>query len=134
MARFLKYLALVISIPVLLLAIYIGYLWATYISDEVYEGSKYGFTIGASREETFANILQAKEKYPELFVYVTTGPRAGDRITFAPEHSDLQKIVPYDQWDLLIDGEAEFWNNIRISFSNEKVFKIYRHRQYFELP
>lgn len=134
MLRFFKYLLLALLTLILPLALYVGYLWATYISNEVFEGAKYGFTIDSTREQAYANVLESKDKYPELFVYVNTGPRAGDLITFSPNFNDLQKIEPYDQWDLLIDGESKFFNSIRVTFHDDRVFKIYRHRQYFELP
>jgi hypothetical protein len=57
------------------------FLWATCTDETVLSGSKYGFTIGLARQQTYQNMEILKEGCPELQIYISNGPRAGDNMT-----------------------------------------------------
>lgn len=129
-AGFKKIIA-IIHLPLLIILLYVGYLWATYIEDVVTAGSKYGFTIGETKANTYKSILTLKEQSPDLKFYIIPGPRAGGRIFLSPEEDIFQQINKYEHWELLLDGENEFSNIVRLYFKEEKLSQIYRHRKYF---
>ena len=120
--------------PFLLVIFYAGFCWITYISDPVLTGSKYGFTIGSTKEQTYGSIGKVKNQHPKLVIYITYGERAGDKMTLQPTNENFTQVKKYGHWELLLDGEGEFSNNIRLIFEDKKLVKIYRHRKYFELP
>ena len=124
----------IISLPLLLIALYIGYLWATYIDETINSGSKYGFTLGHSKKDSFDKISDLLEKYPKTKIYISYGQRAGDRFTLAPTASAYIKIKEYETWSLLLDGDGEFFNTIRLRFRGDNLSEIHRHRKYFEAP
>lgn len=113
---------------------YFLFLWVTYIDETVAQGTKYGFTVGASVEKTYEDILLVKKKHPELMIYISYGNRAGDNMTVPPTKDNFDIALKSSHWELLLDGEGEFFNIIRLSAEGNTVTEIYRHRKYFELP
>ena len=116
------------------IAAYIFFLWATYIDDVVTSGNKYGFTIGSSKQQTYKNIVAIKESYPNLIIYIPYGPHAGDNMTLHPIKANFETARKHNHWELLLDGDGEFFNAIRLNHENNALTQIYRHRKYFELP
>ncbi|MEH6467096.1 MAG: hypothetical protein V7722_05655 [Porticoccus sp.] len=134
MNKILKSLLIIILLPILATGSYVFFLWATYIDNTVTEGSKYGFTIGTSMEQTYQDILSVKEKYSKLMLYISYGPRAGDNMTVPPTKENFETALSSEFWELLLDGDGEFFNVIRLKSDNNVLTEIYRHRKYFELP
>ena len=129
-----KALAIAIATPALIVGSYVGYLWASYISESTTSGSAHGFTIGSTKAEAVSALSGLQQKYPETAVDVTYGRRAGDHFTVAASAAELAKLARHNQWDIFLDGQGEFGNSIRLTFQDESLAIIYRHRQYFELP
>jgi len=134
MKRKFKALILIILAPFLVFAFYIGFLWATYIDQTITEGQQYGFTIGTTKYETYTNVAQLLEEHPNLVVYISYGPRAGDNITFPPTPGNYEQAQKHNNWSLLLDGDGEFFNVIKLKHENNTLQEIYRHRKYFEAP
>jgi hypothetical protein len=134
LSKLLKVVSAVLLLPILVTAAYIFFLWVTYIDDTVTSGSKYGFTIGSSTQQIFEDITAAKEDHPELMIYISYGPRAGDNTTLPPTNDNFEMALSSDYWELLLDGEGEYLNVIRLKLENNILTQIYRHRKYFELP
>jgi hypothetical protein len=124
----------IIGICILMIGGYIGFLWISYIDKTIYEGEAYGYKIGSSKEQTFSQIKTETTRYPELAIYINYGAKAGDYKTLDPLAGGYSEIEPYDSWDMLLDGEGEFFNSVRLSFIDGHLISIYRHRKYFELP
>ena len=124
----------IISFLVLLIAGYIVYLAATYIDESVTVGSAYGFEIGSPKGQSFNDIRKLLNQYPNLVIYYTYGNKAGDNEIVLPIDNEYSKIEQQDRWALLLDGDGEFFNVIKLSFNENKLVNIYRHRKYFELP
>jgi len=134
LAKLLKVIAAIVLLPILAVAGYILFLWATYIDDTIISGSKYGFTIGSSRQQIYADISAVKEDYPDLKIYISYGPRAGDNATLQPTKDNYERALISDYWELLLDGDGEFFNVIKLKVDGDTLTQIYRHRKHFELP
>lgn len=112
----------------------IFFLWASTIHDSVFEGSKYGFTIGSSKNETFTDVMNLKDDYPDfvIYTYVETDNH------YNPKHiklsHDIDEMVMHDQWRIYFGGDGEYSNSIRLNFEDNKLSNFYRHRQYYEVP
>ena len=113
---------------------YIAFLAATYISDPVTTGSAYGFQIGQSKQATIRDVKALQRKYPVAVLDAIFGPRAGDHITLSLSRLELAQLEASDHWTVMLDGPDEFSNIVRLNFKNDQLIKIYRHRQFFELP
>lgn len=120
-------------VPLLVVVGYLGYLWTTYIDETVTTGAAYGFTIGASKQETLAAASRLGN-HPQAVVYVSYGPRAGDHFTIDPLPGHTWQLQDHDQWNVLLDGDGKFFNSVRLTFRNGELTEIHRHRQHFELP
>ncbi len=121
------------AVPFLALSLYIIFLWLSYIDNTVLSGESYGFTIGQTKSQTYRNVLKSIERNPKLKIHINYGPRAGDNMTFSPTNNYI-KAQNHNNWSLLLDGDNEFFNVIRLKFENNKLSEIYRHRKYFEMP
>ena len=130
----LKVIAVLILIPALLIGGLVFYWWVTYIDESVTSGSAYGFTIGHSKQVVAQQFPSITEDHPKLHVYVSYGRRAGDNFSIPANGQAISKLMQHDKWDLLLNGQWEFFDSIDLYFENDKLVKIYRHRQNFELP
>ena len=130
----LKVSAIFILIPLLCVCGALSYWWLTYLDEDVIAGHAYGFTIGNSKTNTFADLQALKVEYPGTHVYVSYGDRAGDRFSVPVTLNSQTQIFEYDKWAVLLDGQYEFLNSIDLKFENDTLTKIHRHRQKFELP
>jgi len=119
---------------VVAIAGYVLYLWTYTIHDSVYEGTKYGFTIGEDKADAHMNLLEWRKSHPE-FILITYAKVDGhdqeQLVKLSLEFEDLQK---YNQWRVHLNGEMGGSNSIRLTFENDSLKNIYRHRQYYELP
>ena len=105
--------------------------WQLYtIHDSVYEGSAYGFSIGASKRETYSAISRTDVHSIWLIYPERTSPGIeilkGHEITF-------DKLEKVNQWELTFGSES-LLNSIRLVFQDNELVNIYRHRQAVELP
>lgn len=126
-------LTAVVLVPILVVFGYVAYLAATYIDETVTFGSAYGFDIGASKQHAFASVAQL-EKHPNAVIYASYGPRAGDYFTVSPLPERFEQLQKHDRWDVLLDGDGQFFDSVELTFRDNRLVKIYRHRQHFELP
>jgi hypothetical protein len=117
-----------------LVAGYISFLWASYISETTSSGSAYGFTVGSSKFQSAAALTDFRQTHPKASVYVSYGSRVGDHFTVPASETQLNALRPHDQWDILLNGPGEFNDSVRLTFNEGRLVDIYRHRQYFELP
>ena len=129
-----KFLLGIVLSPIIALAFYIAFLWITYIDETIVSGEKYGFRVGASKEEVFQNVLLQQKEHPSLFLYLNHGDRAGDYIEVQPNSISLLEVKNHKVWTLLYDGKGEYFNILRLKFDHARLAMIYRHRKYFELP
>ena len=126
-------LALAVLVPILAVAGYAGYLWATYLDETVVSGTAYGFTIGASKQEALA-AARRLDDHTRAVVYVSYGPRAGEHFSIAPSQARIEQLQGQDQWEVLLDGTGKFFNSIRLTFREGRLIEIHRHRKHFDGP
>lgn len=127
-------LLIIIVSPFIILGVYLLFLWGTYIDNTVESGTNYGFTIGTTKDRVYKDILIVNKQYPKLKIYINYGDRAGDNITLSPTKNNFDKIKKYNRWEILLDGDGEYHNVIRLYYAKNNLNQIYRHRKYFELP
>jgi hypothetical protein len=119
---------------VLIVGGYIGYLYATTIHDVVKEGEKYGFHIGMTKDEVWEQLPKMSEQAPIGYVF-TYGQSA--RLEYGPLKFDAefkQRLFQEERWSLYYDEEYKWWDSIDLTFQNDILVEMYRHRQYWELP
>lgn len=131
MKRILYLLACLFSVPVILVALFFV-VWQIYwIEDTVTEGEAYGYVIGQEREETFRLVKSyAEEKgYDRIVV---------DNSNVAIENVSLQalneSVGSKDFWYITIGEFGSHPNILRLYFKDNRLSKVYRGRQWFELP
>jgi hypothetical protein len=136
----------VITLALLLgVGAYIFYLWATYIDRAVDSGQAYGLSIGDTKLKTFEKLPIAFEQIgsgQEIFTEVRADSAMAAKLGVSPgRHVMVQPrldafgsgaLSAQDQWTFYV-GRAHR-DFLRLSFCNEKLCRIYRHRKYFELP
>ncbi len=142
-----KTLVTIILIPVLIVAFYIGYLWITYIDDTVSDGSKYGFTIGDSKEKTYSKAIRnlyamSSNGFTAPYIRINITKELEEVLATESGHKILAqtrlqeigfaKFKNLDTWKFYIDGSN--FNTLTLKFCANNLCEIYRHRKYFELP
>jgi len=125
---------IVFSLPLVTVAGYLLFLWASTIHDSVDEGTKYGFTIGETKGAAHLNLLKWRNKNPELIVITYAKVDGYAQEQFIKLSFEFDELKKYDQWRVHLNGERSGSNSIRLTFENENLTNIYRHRQYYELP
>lgn len=129
-----KALLIIVLLPVLTVAGYLVFLWASTIHDSVDEGTKYGFTIGETKDDAHGSLFEWRDKYPELIVITYTEVDGYAKKQFIKLILEFDELKNYNQWRVHLNGERVGSNSIRLTFENDSLINIYRHRQYYELP
>ncbi len=113
---------------------YVLFLWATTIHDTVTKGSKYGFTIGNTKHQTYLDIVKLRDDYPNLVVYTYVTPTYGGQNRHIKLDDNFELMNVHQQWRVYLKGDGEYFNSVRLNFDSDKLINFYRHRQYYELP
>ena len=115
---------------------YIAFFYITYIDDAQTSGSAYGFTIGSTKKETVEDIKKLLNNHPNVVVHINYGPRVGDNKFIKIDKTTYFELESHNRWWILLDDTSDhvFSDSIRLTFNNERLSKIHRRRQYFELP
>ena len=129
-----KILLFIVLTPVITLIAYIVFLWASTIHDSVEVGTKYGFTIGGTKQETFADLLDWKKSRPDLVVFTYTEVDGFRHKQYVKVDAQFESLNQYDDWRIHLNGHTRGSNSIRLNFENGMLVYMYRHRQYYELP
>ena len=122
----------VVGIVITLVAGYVGFMWITYIDVTITVGSGYGLNIGETKVEAFQN---AKKQFNSNDVYILFpltkeyyGPHR--KVHFNDE--DFSILKERDVWELYFTDS--YFDSLKLSFENDSLVSIHRHRQKFELP
>lgn len=133
--------------PILVLAIYILYLWVTYIDETVVQGAAYGFEIGDTKSETYKKAIGAlvglsRSGHTLPFIEVKVNKKNEEFLATKSDYTLLVQTLLHDVgydifyekdiWKFYIDGS--YFNSIRLKFCGNKLCEIHRHRKYFEMP
>jgi hypothetical protein len=141
-----------ISIKKLFLMILVGMglaafclFYLTYLDESIVEGDAYGFVIGDSKYESYNKAKNSIGNIPifgetEVFIYLNVDKKVAQafdielgrnrliKVDFNDQ--EFKKIQVMDYWGFYF-GES-FNSSISLKFCDEKLCKIYRHRQYYE--
>lgn len=141
-----KAILLTIVVVVVLPVLALIFLWASYVSDLTDNGSAYGLSIGDSKTQTFQKLEHAfndlGSESENVLMAVTADDAAADKrgvypgatilIGVTSDQASFQLLSMREQWIFYFDESR--YHFLRLSFCEEKLCRIYRHRQYFELP
>ena len=129
-----KSFLIIALLPVVTIVGYVLFLWASTIHDSVEAGTKYGFTIGETKENAHGSLLDWRDKHPELIVFTYAEVDGYAQKQFIKLSLEFDELKNYNQWRVHLNGERLGSNSIRLTFENGSLTNIYRHRQYYELP
>jgi hypothetical protein len=141
-----KSLAAALVLIVVIGGVYIAYLWATYLDEVTDAGEAYGLVIGESQRQTFDKLQVAFDKIGfddgDVFIEVQADAAVaqklditqGRRVMVQPDLSvdGFSAISTDDRWTFY--NEKNYQDFLRLSFCDDALCRIYRHRKHFELP
>lgn len=119
---------------------------ANYSDNLIVSGSKYGLTIGMSKEEVYDRLLPAIQNAQDgsttVFIEVeitsdiseVAATNVGTPVLIQTYLNDIGKTSfrKKDYWKLYVNGSR--FNTLSLTFCEGKLCEIYRHRKSFELP
>jgi uncharacterized protein YpmS len=100
--------------------------------DEITTGEKYGFKISTTKSDVYDFIIYHSNEYDSMWCFNCTNA-INNKIKF--EEKNKQEIMRLDQWDL--HPKSPFWigvDNLTLSFTDDRLSKIFRHRDICEVP
>lgn len=98
----------------------------------VTDGEAYGFTIGDSKQDTYKK-AQIIFKDKKIFIlYPLERGNFGPHKKISMTDSEFLMINTHENWDFYFD--EGFFDFIKLTFKDDKLVKIYRHRKRSELP
>jgi len=125
----------IISVLILLSSIFIVPLtiWNIYYIDEsIVDGEKYGFKINDGKAEAFNGVVDNIDVYGIKSVQI--GGTVSAFKILDVKSIELSDLKEESFWVLMLDDNNSFLNTIKLEFKDDKLKRIYRHRQLFELP
>ena len=118
------------------MAIFIVYLMATYIDNEVKSGEAYGLKIGDSQYETYRraqNYLNDHLKeHPVFILFPLDKEGYGPHKEFNFTEEEYVLLREREKWEFFFD--KGFFDFLELRFENGILVTVYRHRKKFELP
>jgi len=118
-----------LGLVIALIVGYVGFMWITYTCKSITEGSGYGYQIGSSKEESLSTAEKLYRKKQ-----ITLGCNRYNEED--PENNpinikkDANLFYKEDEWEFYFSCDS----SVTLSFENNLLVEIHRHRQYFELP
>ena len=110
---------------------YITFLYVTYINDTVEVGSGYDFTIGQTKEEAY---LAARKRYGDVFILHPVDKSGyGPHVLFNFSDEEYSLIKDRPRWDFYF-SKSSYFNSMKLTFRENQLTSIHRHRKYFEVP
>ena len=112
-----------------------GLLVACAIGDKmVTEGNAYGFSIGMTKKQVFD---VAKSQYEGKMIYMLNlvddkGVKNAAHVNLKFSEEQFLQIESRDMWEFYF--KKTFRNMLRLTFENEELVSIYRHKKFTELP
>lgn len=128
------------------LTLFFLYLASAYIDEKFTEGSAYGFSIGDSKEDVFSDSLGSLSSLSsgggQVFISVKVDNQSSNLLNTSAGYTvmvqtllNLEEKPSFyneDSWEFYF--EASYFDSLRLSFCDQKLCEIYRHKKMFELP
>lgn len=113
-------------------ALYIFFLWASYLDVTVTTGEAYGFRIGETKVEAYGRAREVFKDRPAYIRSPIRGELIGPLQEFNFTTDRFSEISSHDLWKVYFDKNAR--SLVWLKFSDGVLVEIYRHRKYFEVP
>ena len=127
-----KIFSVIFSIFIVIIILYLIYLRFTYIDKLVEQGEAYGFCIGDSKKDSYQKARQIFAGEKVYILYPLDSNNFGPHKEFYFFDNEYQMIADRKIWTFYFnDG---FFDFIKLSFNNDVLSSIHRHRKKFELP
>ena len=111
---------------------YIGYLWLTYIDETITSGEGYGFNIGEDRERVFSKAIKAFRE-EQIYILNPIDERGyGPHEDFEFTSEDYELLKNRNKWEFYYT--KDYFDSIKLTFEQDRLVEIHRHRKKFELP
>ena len=125
---------------------YVGYLWATYLSEVTTSGEAYGLTIGDSKHQAYEKLPSAFRTLnpadPRVFMEITAEGSTAQALAVEPgkhvmaqTHLDavgFAALASSNDWQFYVG--ASYHDSLTLTFCDERLCRIYRQRKRVELP
>ena len=143
--RLLKFLAYALCLPFAVFGAYALYFWITYQSIEATSGQMYGLAIGDTKHQAYEKIPEAFRRMApsadRIYIHVQADDYSARTLAAAPganvfvetplDPVGYASFASQDLWVFYV--EPSFWNSLTLTFCEQKLCRIYRHRQAFEV-
>lgn len=126
-----KILSITVSVALLVVIFFIVNA-CSYIDHLVEEGEAYGFSIGDSKKQSYQKAMQIFADKKVFILYPLGSNNFGPHKKFNFINSEYKLIENRDVWKFYFDDG--FFDFIKLTFSNDALISIYRHRKKHELP
>ncbi|MDR6982673.1 hypothetical protein J2X32_001291 [Rheinheimera pacifica] len=113
----------------LLTTLFVFFLWLSSLHEVIEEGEAFGFTIGASKEEVISHLIDTSEKSIKT-INLVYGDQSSRLATLS---SPSEYFNDSDKWVVMYNS-AYFFDNVTLEFCEDNLCKLFRKRQFFEMP
>ena len=113
----------------LLTTLFVFLLWFSSIHEVIEEGEAYGFTIGTSKAAIISHLIDKSEESIKA-INLVYGDKSSRRASVS---SPSEYFNDSDKWVIIYDS-AYFFDNVTLEFCEGNLCKLFRKRQYFEMP
>ncbi len=127
-----KIALIVFSVFIAVIILYFMFLKVTYIDDTVDSGEAYGFRIGDDKENSYKKARQIFADKKVYILYPLGLNKHGPHKRFLFLGNEYQMIEARKVWEIYFN--EGFFDFIKLTFENDALTSIYRHRKNFELP
>ena len=121
-----RYLLLAILTP---LISFVLFLWLSAIHDVVDKGKAYGFLIGMSKKTALESLRGSSDLKIDTINLVKEDRSTERALTL----SKTSKFYDANKWVVMYDSSFCF-DSVTLEFCDEELCKIYRKRQFCEVP
>ena len=111
---------------------YFVYLDFSYIDNKVLSGESYGFKIGDTQNETYRRTKNAFKSQTVFILFPLDKNGFGPHKEFYFTKEEYDLLRQRKKWEFYFD--SGFFDFLVLTFENEKLITIYRHRKKMELP
>lgn len=111
---------------------YIVYLWATYIDETITSGEGYGLKIGDTKEQVYRKARGLFKDKKVYFLHPMDKQNYGPHKELKYSSEDYEIIKDRSKWDFYFT--EDFFDSIKLTFKDNYLIEIHRHRKKFELP
>ena len=123
---------IVVGIVICTVLLYVGWLWLTYIDDTIVSGEGYGLKIGETKIQVFDRAANSFQDEKIFILYPIDKRGYGPHRKFEFTSAGYQLIKDRNMWKFYYsDG---FFDSLKLTFRDEHLIEIHRHRKKFELP